>query len=67
MQNIPKGERVPRVIVSWWLALFQAILVPYVKISDDWVAHVRAAAARGPVVFILRNRSLIDFLCLPGL
>jgi glycerol-3-phosphate O-acyltransferase len=55
------------VIVSWWLALFQAILVPYVKISEDWVERVRAAAARGPVVFILRNRSLIDLLCLRGL
>ncbi|MCK9464161.1 MAG: 1-acyl-sn-glycerol-3-phosphate acyltransferase, partial [Proteobacteria bacterium] len=67
MNDRTKGDRVPRVIVSWWLALFQAILTPYVRISDDWVERVRAAAARGPVVFILRNRSLIDFLCLRGL
>jgi glycerol-3-phosphate O-acyltransferase len=67
MHDRPQSERVPEVIVSWWLAALQAILVRYVKINPDWVERVRAAAARGPVVFILRNRSLIDLLCLRGL
>jgi len=67
MHNRPNSELVPKVIVSWWLAALQSVLVRYVKISDDWVERVRAAATRGPVVFILRNRSLIDFLCLRGL
>jgi len=67
MENRSKGDCVPRVIVSWWLAVLQAILVRYVKISEDWVERVRAAAERGPIVFILRNRSLVDFLCLRGL
>lgn len=56
----------PRVRVSWWLALLEAVLVRYVKIDEDWIARAKAAASRGPVVFILRNRSLIDFLCLRG-
>lgn len=67
MHDGPQAQRVPGVIVSWWLAALQALLVRYVKISEDWVERVRAAAARGPVVFVLRNRSLIDFLCLRGL
>jgi glycerol-3-phosphate O-acyltransferase len=67
MHKGPQSERVPRVIVSWWLAALQALLVRYVKISEGWVERVRAASSRGPVVFILRNRSLIDFLCLRGL
>jgi glycerol-3-phosphate O-acyltransferase len=57
----------PRVIVSWWLAVFQAILVRYVRISEEWIEQVRAAARNGPVVFIMRNRSLIDLLCVRGL
>ncbi len=45
----------------------QFVLVRYVRVDDAWVETVRAAAARGPVCFVLRNRSLIDFLCLRGL
>jgi glycerol-3-phosphate O-acyltransferase len=60
-------KRKPRVIVSWWLALLQKILVRYVRVSDDWVERVRKAAERGPVVFVLRNRNLIDLLCVRGL
>lgn len=59
--------RRPKVVVSWWLALLEQVLVRYVKIDDEWVEAVRAAAARGPVVFVLRNRSLVDFLCIRGL
>ncbi len=60
-------KRKPKISVSWWIALFQAILVRYVKVDDAWIQSIRDAAARGPVVFVLRNRSLIDFLCLRGL
>jgi glycerol-3-phosphate O-acyltransferase len=59
--------RKPKVVVSWWLVLLEALLVRYVKVDDDWLEAVRAAAARGPVVFVLRNRSLVDLLCIRGL
>jgi len=59
--------RKPKVVVSWWLALLEALLVRYVRIDEEWIDGVRAAAARGPVVFVLRNRSLVDFLCIRGL
>ncbi len=57
----------PKISVSWWIALFQAILVRYVKVDETWIQSIRDVAAHGPVVFVLRNRSLIDFLCLRGL
>ncbi len=52
--------------MALWLSILQAILVPYVRVDDVWVKKVREAAARGSLVFVLRNRSLIDFLCLRG-
>jgi len=60
-------RRKPRVVVSWWLVLLEKILVRYVKIDEAWIERVRAAAERGPVVFVLRNRNLIDLLCVRGL
>jgi glycerol-3-phosphate O-acyltransferase len=60
-------KRKPKVVVSWWLALLEKILVRYVRVSDEWIERVRAAAKRGPVVFVLRNRNLIDLLCVRGL
>jgi glycerol-3-phosphate O-acyltransferase len=60
-------RRKPRVVVSWWLALLEKILVRYVKIDEAWIDRVRQAARRGPVVFVLRNRNLIDLLCIRGL
>ncbi len=62
-----KRIRRPKVVVSWWLALLESLLVRYVKIDDEWIEAVRAAAAKGPVVFVLRNRSLVDLLCIRGL
>ena len=59
--------RQPKIRIAWWLVLLQSILVRYVRISDVWLERVRGAAAKGPVLFVLRNRSLIDFLCLQGL
>ncbi len=63
MKNISK----PTVIVSWWLSITEAVLVRYVKINDEWIRRVREAASGGPVVFVMRNRSMIDLLCLRGL
>lgn len=57
----------PKVHISWWLIIVEALLVRYVRVSNEWIEQVRRAASKGPVVFILRNRSLIDFLCVRGL
>ncbi len=62
-----KNIRKPTVIVSWWLSIIEAVLVRYVKINEEWIRRVREAASRGPVVFVMRNRSMIDLLCLRGL
>ncbi len=62
-----KNIRKPTVIVSWWLSIIEAVLVRYVKINDEWIRRVREAASRGPLVFVMRNRSMIDLLCLRGL
>jgi glycerol-3-phosphate O-acyltransferase len=36
----------------------------HIHVDDSWVASVRAAAARGRVVYVLRNLSYVDFLAL---
>ena len=59
-----KKDRTPRILVSLWLRIVQAILARYVRVSDDWLQQIRDAATRGPLVFVLRNRTLIDLLCL---
>ena len=38
-----------------------------IKIDDAWHGAVRAVAARGPVVYVLRNVSLLDYLALDHL
>lgn len=60
-------KRKTKLSVSWWLTVIQALLVRYVKVRSDWVDKVKAASRRGRVVFVLRNRNPIDFLCLRGL
>lgn len=61
------SQRRPKLPVAWWLLVFQAIVTRFVRVDDEWKQRVLAAAAQGPVVFVLRNRSLIDFLCVRGL
>ncbi|MCU0661892.1 MAG: 1-acyl-sn-glycerol-3-phosphate acyltransferase [Myxococcota bacterium] len=61
------SNRRTKLPVAWWLLFLQALVVRFVKVDDDWKQAVQTVAARGPVVFVLRNRSLIDFLCLRGL
>src|SRR6266850_906458 len=39
----------------------------HIKVDETWVSEVRAAAARGSVVYILRNLSFLDFLALDHL
>lgn len=38
-----------------------------IQVDEDWVAQVRAHAAQGTVVYILRNLNFIDFLALDHL
>ena len=57
----------PKISVSWWLVLVQAFLAKYVRVDDEWVAKVRHASKKGHIVFVMRNRSLIDFICLRAL
>ena len=39
----------------------------HIHVDETWVAAVREAAARGSVVYILRNLSFLDFLALDHL
>ena len=39
----------------------------HIQVDETWVATVREAAARGSVVYILRNLSFLDFLALDHL
>jgi glycerol-3-phosphate O-acyltransferase len=61
------GTRKPKILINWWFALIEAILIRYVKVSDHWLNTVRQASESGSVIFILRNRNIIDFLCLRGI
>jgi glycerol-3-phosphate O-acyltransferase len=57
----------PRLLLPLWLLALERVVLAYVKVDGAWVDAVRAAAARGPLVYVLRNRSLIDLLCLTAL
>jgi glycerol-3-phosphate O-acyltransferase len=35
-----------------------------IDVDDEWVRDVRAVAARGPVIYVLRNVSALDYLAL---
>lgn len=39
----------------------------HVQVGDDWIDEARAAARRGPIVFVLRTSSLVDYLALDHL
>ncbi|MFO0618346.1 MAG: 1-acyl-sn-glycerol-3-phosphate acyltransferase [Polyangiaceae bacterium] len=39
----------------------------HVQVGDDWVEDARAAAMRGPIVFVVRTSSLVDYLALTHL
>ncbi len=60
-------QRGSKIVVSWWLGLFQMLLLRYVRVEDSWAGNARSAAKRGRLIFVLRNRSLIDLLCIRGL
>lgn len=60
-------QRGAKLKISFFLSIIQAILVRYIKVDEEWVAKARTAASQGSLVFVLRNRSLIDLLCLRGL
>jgi glycerol-3-phosphate O-acyltransferase len=56
-----------KISISWWLVLVQAFLARYVRVDQEWIRKVRDASAKGHIVFVMRNRSLIDFICLRSL
>ncbi|NMC69945.1 MAG: hypothetical protein GYA57_07770 [Myxococcales bacterium] len=49
------------------IAWFVGLLLRRVRIDPAWIAEVRAAAARGTPVYVLRHLSLVDFLALDHL
>ncbi|MDJ0761968.1 MAG: 1-acyl-sn-glycerol-3-phosphate acyltransferase [Myxococcota bacterium] len=59
--------RLPKIVISWWLGVLQWLLVRYIKVDNAWVRNVKEAATQGRIIFVLRNRSLIDLICLRGL
>ncbi|MBN2344412.1 MAG: 1-acyl-sn-glycerol-3-phosphate acyltransferase [Deltaproteobacteria bacterium] len=61
------STRKPKILINWWFVLLEAVLVRYVRVSEQWLNQVREAAQQGSVIFILRNRNIIDFLCLRGI
>ncbi|MBK7402287.1 MAG: 1-acyl-sn-glycerol-3-phosphate acyltransferase [Myxococcales bacterium] len=61
MEPLPRYE--PNAALRWlYRRFFDAI-----EVDERWVETVRAAAARGTVVYALRNLSLLDFLALDHL
>ena len=47
-----------------WLGRATDSLFRRLEVDDDWLRAVQAAAARGPVVYVLRNVSVLDYLAL---
>ncbi|NLN61471.1 MAG: hypothetical protein GX146_01135 [Myxococcales bacterium] len=65
---MPAEKKNPlRIPLSLLMHLFQSLLLRYVRFSEDWIDTLRCASAKGPVIIVLRNRNLIDFLCLRGI
>ncbi len=52
---------------AWLLARAYGRLLDEVPAPDAWASTVRAAAAKGPVVFVVRNESLLDAVTLDHL
>jgi glycerol-3-phosphate O-acyltransferase len=49
------------------LAYLDRRIFEHIQVSDAWLRSVREAAARGAVVYVLRNESLVDVLALEHL
>jgi glycerol-3-phosphate O-acyltransferase len=52
---------------AWLLARASKRLLDEVPTPEAWIRAARAAAERGPVVYVLRNESLLDLLALEHL
>lgn len=46
------------------LAVLADRFLRHVQVGDDWADEARAAARRGPIVFVVRTSSLVDYLAL---
>ena len=49
------------------LAYLDRRIFEHIQVSEGWLRAVREAAARGAVVYVLRNESLVDVLALERL
>lgn len=49
------------------LAFLDRRIFDHIEVSESWLYSVREAAARGVVVYVLRNESLVDILALDHL
>ncbi|MEM1413287.1 MAG: 1-acyl-sn-glycerol-3-phosphate acyltransferase [Myxococcota bacterium] len=50
----------PNALLRWIYRRFFS----HLRVDDTWKEHVRASAARGTVVYVMRSMSVLDFLCL---
>ena len=55
-----RSAMVPR--FSWLVNLFFSLTFPRIKPDMDHIAAVRKAASRGLVVYVMRSRSVLDYL-----
>jgi glycerol-3-phosphate O-acyltransferase len=64
---MPNGLAAPVYEPNPALAYLYRRFFDHIRVDEGWVSSVRAAAAKGSVVYVLRNQSFIDFLALDHL
>ncbi len=57
----------PRVLAEAWIRRATDRLFRHLEVEPRWLREVEAAVARGPVVYVLRNVSALDYLALDHL
>lgn len=60
MNERPLVAYEPNAVLGWMYERF----FQHIEVDDAWVRNVRAAEARGTVVYVLRNLSFVDFFAL---
>lgn len=61
MDSVPQlGGRDPKAL----LQLIYRRIFDQIEVDEAWLSIVRQAAQRGPVVYVMRNLSLLDFMAL---
>ncbi|MBN2804770.1 MAG: hypothetical protein JXR91_16865, partial [Deltaproteobacteria bacterium] len=53
--------------INVWLSIVQYLLARFVKVNEHFISDVKGASLKGSIVFVLRNRNIIDFLALRGI